>query len=48
MDLIELARWIVQHHFGININGVSRCSVCEETPWPCQPARLASLTLEVE
>lgn len=43
MDKIELAKWIVDHHFGLNVDGVSRCSTCDDTPWPCHPARLADL-----
>lgn len=41
MDRTDLAKWVLDHHFGIYIDGVARCSTCPEQTWPCPPARLA-------
>lgn len=48
MSKIEMAQWVIQHHFGIYADGKSKCAGCDESPWPCIPARLASDILAEE
>lgn len=41
---LALCKSILDQHFGLYQDGVSKCATCNDVAWPCPPARLARQT----